>query len=94
VEELEPSVLLVPLLEDDELDEDEAELPPLAALLSSKRALINKFSREKMHNKYLNKAAMLWGNDTEGLGVGPFLAWSSFGASSFSTFLQMGQVPC
>jgi hypothetical protein len=36
VEELEPSVLLVPLLEDDELDEEEAELPPLAALLTKK----------------------------------------------------------
>lgn len=39
VEELEPSVLLVPLLEDDELDEDEAELPPLAALLSSENSI-------------------------------------------------------
>jgi len=36
VEELEPSVLLVPLLEDEEVDDEEAELPPLAARLFEK----------------------------------------------------------
>jgi hypothetical protein len=59
VEELEPSVLLVPLLEDDELDEDEAELPPLAALLGSEKSIDQHIHFEKWQNLYLNKAAML-----------------------------------